>query len=103
MANLERLLELYQTGAVPWDQADPPPEVLTTAPSSPVGRALDLGRGLGRASLFMAGLGWQVDGVDFVPQAIAEATRRADQTGFRRERPVSLRFCPAAGLSCRSL
>ncbi len=82
MANLERLLELYQTGAVPWDQADPPPEVLTTAPSLPVGRALDLGCGLGRASLFMAGLGWQVDGVDFVPQAIAEATRRADQTGL---------------------
>ena len=40
-------------------------------------RILDLGCGPGRASIYLARLGWQVDGVDFVPQAIATARQRA--------------------------
>ena len=81
MAQYERLLEFYQAGPVPWDQADPPPEVLEFVPTLPVGRALDLGCGLGRATIFMARLGWQADGVDFIAQAVAEATRRAQLAG----------------------
>lgn len=82
MLHFENLLEFYQAGSVPWDQPDPPPEVLAFVPTLPVGRALDLGCGLGRAALFMARLGWQVDGVDFIPQAITEATNRANQAGL---------------------
>lgn len=82
MSHYERLLTFYQSGPVPWDQADPPPEVITTVPTLPVGRALDLGCGLGRATFFMARLGWQVDGVDFIAQAVAEATARATQAGL---------------------
>lgn len=82
MFHFERLLEFYQTGPVPWDRSDPPPEVLAFVPTLPVGRALDLGCGLGRAALYMARLGWQVDGVDFIPQAITEATARASQAGL---------------------
>jgi cyclopropane fatty-acyl-phospholipid synthase-like methyltransferase len=81
MARYERMLELYEAGTVPWDHEDPPPEVLAFVPTLPAGRALDLGCGLGRAAIFMARLGWQVDGVDFIPQAIDEARRRAEQTG----------------------
>lgn len=81
MAHYERLLEFYQAGAVPWDRADPPPEVLAFALTLPVGRALDLGCGLGRATIFLARLGWQVDGVDFIEQAVVEATRRAHLAG----------------------
>jgi len=81
-SHFDRLLEFYQAGPVPWDKADPPPEVLAFAPTLPVGRALDLGCGLGRASLYLARLGWQVDGVDFIPQAITEATNRARQAGL---------------------
>jgi len=82
MSHYERLLTFYQSGPVPWDQADPPPEVLATVPTLPVGRALDLGCGLGRATLFMARLGWEVDGVDFIAQAIEEATQRATAAGL---------------------
>lgn len=81
MAHYERLLELYQAGPVPWDHADPPPEVLEFVPTLPVGRALDLGCGLGRATIFLARLGWEVDGVDFIEQAVAEARRRAQLAG----------------------
>ena len=82
MSDFDRLLEFYQTGSVPWDQADPPPEVLAFVPTLPVGRGLDLGCGLGRAALFMGRLGWQVDAIDFIPQAITEATARAKQAGL---------------------
>ncbi|GAB4430193.1 MAG: class I SAM-dependent methyltransferase [Anaerolineae bacterium] len=82
MSHHDRLLEFYQTGPVPWDLPDPPPEVLAFVPTLPVGRALDLGCGLGRAALYMARLGWQVDGVDFIAQALSEATHRATQAGL---------------------
>lgn len=82
MSQYQRMLDFYLAGPVPWDQSDPPPEVLATVPTLPPGRGLDLGCGLGRASLFMARLGWAVDGVDFVPQAIAEATARATHAGL---------------------
>lgn len=82
MSHFDRLLEFYQTGSVPWDQHLPPPEVLASAPALAVGRALDLGCGFGRASLYLAGLGWQVDGVDFIPQAVTEANARAVRAGL---------------------
>jgi SAM-dependent methyltransferase len=82
MSHFDRLSEFYKSGPVPWDQPDPPPEVLAFVPTLPVGRALDLGCGLGRAARYMAGLGWQVDAIDFIPQAIAEATARAEQAGL---------------------
>ncbi|MCA9959258.1 MAG: class I SAM-dependent methyltransferase [Anaerolineales bacterium] len=77
----ERLVERYETGQVPWDAELPPPEVMATLAHLPPGRALDLGCGYGRASIYMARQGWQVDGVDFVAQAIDEAERRAEAAG----------------------
>lgn len=71
----------YQRGEVPWDHTLPPPEVLALVPTLSPGRALDLGCGYGRASIFLARHGWMVDGVDFVPRAIAEARRRAKEAG----------------------
>lgn len=72
---------MYEEGSVPWDAVDPPPEVKELAGKLPVGRALDLGSGLGRAAIYLARLGWQVDGVDFVAKAVSEAQARANQAG----------------------
>jgi SAM-dependent methyltransferase len=77
----ERLSARYAEGRVPWDDPLPPPEVISLAEQAAPGRALDLGCGYGRSSIYLAQRGWQVDGVDFIEQAITEATARAEQMG----------------------
>ena len=81
MSVYERMLERYESGQLPWHDALPPPEVMETVASLPVGRALDLGCGPGRASIYLAALGWQVDGVDFIPKAIEMARAAAEEAG----------------------
>ncbi|MDO9087352.1 MAG: class I SAM-dependent methyltransferase [Anaerolineaceae bacterium] len=81
MKKYDRMEEIYESGSVPWDQTDPPPEVIDVAAMIPSGRALDLGCGYGRASIYLASLGWKVDGVDFVPEAVKQARLRAEQAG----------------------
>lgn len=77
-----RLLERYEQGDVPWDDPLPPPEVTQFVPTLEPGRALDLGCGYGRASLYLAAQGWDVDGVDFVEEALDEARRRSKKAGL---------------------
>jgi len=50
------------------------------------GRALDLGCGEGGDSLWLAGQGWDVTGVDISPTAIARAQPAADAAGIPAER-----------------
>jgi cyclopropane fatty-acyl-phospholipid synthase-like methyltransferase len=76
-----RLSEFYAAGKLPWDLPLPPPEVIDWLDGRPPGRALDLGCGYGRASIYMAELGWEVDGVEFVPHAAAVAAGRAREAG----------------------
>ncbi|NCC35358.1 MAG: methyltransferase domain-containing protein, partial [Chloroflexia bacterium] len=64
----------YQERNLPWDLPLPPPEIVTLAATLPPGRALDLGCGVGRTCIHLAAAGWEVDGVDFVPEAITLAT-----------------------------
>lgn len=80
-----RFVERYDAGEVPWDAQLPPPEVEALLKTLDVGRALDLGCGYGRTAIYLAQQGWQVDGVDFVPQAIAEANRRATEAGVMEQ------------------
>jgi cyclopropane fatty-acyl-phospholipid synthase-like methyltransferase len=84
MNNLNRqqsFTERYASGQIPWDDPDPPPELIALAENMKPGRALDLGSGYGRTSIYLAKRGWQVDGVEFVPQAVEEARRRAQKAG----------------------
>jgi len=77
----ERMLARYESGELPWDDERPPPEVMDLVANRPAGRALDLGCGTGRASIYLAQLGWEVDGVDFIPKALELATDRAQKAG----------------------
>ncbi|MFN2135426.1 MAG: class I SAM-dependent methyltransferase [Candidatus Promineifilaceae bacterium] len=73
--------ERYVRGEVPWDAYLPPPEVMALADRLEAGRALDLGSGYGRSSIYLALEAWSVDGVEFIPIAVDEARRRARQAG----------------------
>ena len=59
------------------DQPEPRPEVVALASGMPPGRVLDVGCGTGSDALYLDLHGWQVVGVDFVPQAIEAACDRA--------------------------
>ena len=48
----------------------------------PAGRALDVGCGEGGDALWLAGLGWEVRGVDVSRVALARAAARARETGL---------------------
>lgn len=76
-----RFLERYEAGRVPWDYPLPPPEVESLAATLPAGRALDLGCGYGRVAIYLARRGWSVDAIDFIPQAIDVARKRAREEG----------------------
>ena len=77
----DRFRERYEEGRVPWDDPLPPPEIMALAAELSPGRGLDLGCGFGRATIYLAYRGWRMDGVDFIPQAIAIAQQRAETAG----------------------
>ena len=71
----------YRLGRPRWDTAEPRPELEGLLPGRRPGRALDLGCGTGTDAIYLASHGWEVTGVDFVPEAIATARTRARAAG----------------------
>ncbi len=67
----------YLRRDTPWDTRITPPEVMEFINETRPGRALDLGCGTGTNAVTLTRHGWQVIGVDFSPQAIAAARRKA--------------------------
>ena len=77
----DKMIARYESGEIPWNHELPPPEILAIAEELPPGRMLDLGSGLGRASIYFAQRGWSVDGVDFVDLAVQRAGENAAAAG----------------------
>lgn len=65
----------------PWDTGISPPELRAFIAEHDPGCALDLGCGTGTNAVTLAEHGWQVTGVDYVPQAIWAARRKAKKAG----------------------
>jgi SAM-dependent methyltransferase len=69
-----------------WERQVPPSDLveLVEGPHALAhGRALDLGCGTGTDSIYLAGHGWDVTGVDMVPEALAIARRNAAAKSVR--------------------
>lgn len=58
---------------------EPSPLLVTAIHGRRPGRALDLGMGEGRNTIYLATQGWQATGVDLSDVAVAQARKRASQ------------------------
>ncbi len=69
---------------VPWEMNRPHPPLVDLVHQGDitVGRALDIGCGVGTQSIFLAQNGFQVDGIDFQAAAIDHARKRAEDEGL---------------------
>jgi SAM-dependent methyltransferase len=71
---------MYRVGFAPWDGhplAESMRNLIEGQDALPPGRALELGCGTGDASIYLAGHGWKVTGVDFVAKAVGKAEAKA--------------------------
>jgi cyclopropane fatty-acyl-phospholipid synthase-like methyltransferase len=67
---------------LPWHEDEAPRELEQAVAAKPNrGRALDVGCGSGFWSVFLARQGFDVTGVDFLPEAVRMARERADAEG----------------------
>lgn len=75
---------MYIFSKPPWDSGVTPPEVVEAFEkgSLPPGAALDLGCGTGTNTIYMARHGRQAIGLDFAPEAIGRAQRKAAAAGL---------------------
>lgn len=70
-------------GIPPWDIGRPQKEITRLAEDGEIsGRVLDAGCGTGENALYLAGIGFEVWGIDAVPAAIKKAKEKAVERGI---------------------
>ncbi len=71
-------------GTPPWDIGRPQKEIIRLTEDGEIsGRVLDAGCGTGENTLYLAGLGFDVWGIDAVPSAIERAKEKAEKRGVK--------------------
>ncbi|CDO10317.1 class I SAM-dependent methyltransferase [Mycolicibacterium cosmeticum] len=79
----ERFTAAYQTNTAPWVIGEPQPAIVELERSGVLhGRILDVGCGLGEHTILLTRLGYDVRGIDYVAEAIAQARRNAQDKGI---------------------
>jgi SAM-dependent methyltransferase len=79
---ISRFDEFYKTTTPPWVIGEPQPAVVELERAGLIrGRVLDVGCGTGEHTILLTGLGYDVLGIDFAPEAVEQARRNADAKG----------------------
>jgi len=68
---------------LPWAHDEPTLFLAEIIRRRPPGRALDIGCGAGTDSVFLAGQGWEVTSLDFMPKALEYTVQRAAEAGVQ--------------------
>ncbi|NOZ07366.1 MAG: class I SAM-dependent methyltransferase [FCB group bacterium] len=79
MKSAEKLDERYRTGDLPWDTGKPNSHLLQFFSEEKItsGHVLDIGTGTGTNAIWLAKLGFTVEGLDLSPVAIEMAREKA--------------------------
>ena len=79
---ISRFDEFYKTTTPPWVIGEPQPAVVELERAGLIrGKVLDVGCGTGEHTILLTGLGYDVLGIDFAPEAVEQARRNADAKG----------------------
>ena len=84
-ANIDRIYQTVPLDSIPWNSGTPP-EALVALVMGGIVRpctTIDLGCGAGNYAIWLAGLGFDVTGVDSSPTAIRIAEKNAREKGVR--------------------
>ncbi len=74
-----RFEEFYRSTTPPWVIGEPQPAIVELERSGLIrGKVLDVGCGTGEHTILLTGLGYDVLGIDFAPQAVEQARRNAE-------------------------
>lgn len=79
---LERFNQAYETRTAPWVIGEPQPAIIALERTGRIrGKILDAGCGLGEHTIMLAGLDYDVLGIDYAPAAVAQARENAAAKG----------------------
>ncbi|MGV0605105.1 class I SAM-dependent methyltransferase [Mycolicibacterium sp. XJ1904] len=74
--------DAYKSGTAPWVIGEPQPAIVDLERAGLIrGTVLDVGCGAGEHTILLAGLGYDVLGVDYAPSAVEHARRNAEAKG----------------------
>ena len=82
-ADVDRIYRTMPLDTIPWNSETPPDALVGLVQEGKVlpCRTIDLGCGAGNYAIYLAGLGFDVTGVDSSPTAIKIARRKCKKTG----------------------